>query len=153
MGKICISVNLDDGDLLDDAAIQAIKTRIRSLVDQELDRRVKEEIDSCVRRRAETLADAMRRGYCSSDVKDKLRTAIINAASNVYVSETLVKQELDNMLRPIKVYALEAIQNAEAKAKGADKEIDRMIRDRVDLLFNRSLTDAIRQATAQNEEE
>lgn len=145
MPKINIPIEISN-DIFDEASIQLLKSKVRSIAAAEIDGKVREVIDETVKKQIDRVVDELNRScsyYGAKELREKMRAKIVDIAAEKYVDERVIMKSIDDFLKPIKDYANQKIEELSSQAKGLDARISKEIKSRVDSLFNSNLIAAL----------
>lgn len=155
MAKINLTVNLEDGKVLDEAAQQAIKGYVRKIVQEEFKIKIADEIRTTVKRYIEQVTEAIKKtGWYSSDpeIRKSMHEKIQEKAAELSITTDGLKKMVDDYMKPIGEYANEKVKALQGKETEMENEVSRQVRERVDALFKTTLTTALAEALLKNGE-
>jgi len=145
MPKINIPIEISN-DIFDEASIQLLKSKVRSIAAAEIDGRVRELIDEAVKKQIDRVVDELSRSYNyygAKELREKMRAKIVDIAAEKYVDERILMKSIDDFLKPIKDYANQKTKELASQASWLDTRISEEIKSRVDSLFNSNLVAAL----------
>lgn len=154
MAKINISVDLGD-EILDDVAIQAIKNKVRSMVDKEFDKKLDAIIEEKAERQAGKIAEAIRTiGWYreNENLREAVRKKLIEKATDMSISNDAVKAGIDDLMKPVRIYARGVMSDFDKQRKNMEKEISDKIKSRVDAVFKATMVEALAEVLAKKGE-
>ena len=138
MPKINIPIEISN-DIFDEASIQLLKSKVRSIAAAEIDGKVREVIDETVKKQIDRVVGELNKYYDyygAKELREKMRAKIVDIAAEKYVDERILMKSIDDFLKPIKDYADQKTKELASQVSGLDARISEEIKSRVDSLFN-----------------
>ena len=144
MSRININFELSDG-MIDDAAAQVIKAKVRSLTQAEIDGKLAALIDETVKRHVEHQAKVIQSKYdMYGDARFEIRKQIVERAKALEISDEIIEHEIKKIANRAYDVAGKYAADLQNKAIEIDEQIRGLVANRVDALFSSELAKALR---------
>lgn len=156
MPRININFEVDD-NLFDEASMQALKSKVRQLVQKEcsesLGGRVEQAVNDCVRREANAIIKSFDQYWGTSAAREDMRKRLKEQAAQLAFSDEDLKRAVDKNMKPVFEYAEEAMQKIKKMIDSLDQDIERQVRVRVEAMFGAAFREALDNVVKKGEDE
>ena len=156
MPRININFEVDD-NLFDEASMQALKSKVRQLVQKEcsesLGGRVEQSVKDHVYREANAIIKSFDQCWGTSAAREDMRKRLKEQAAQLAFSDEDLKRAVDKNMKPVFEYAEEAMQQIKKKIDSLDQDIERQVRVRVEAMFGAAFREALDNVVKKGESE
>lgn len=145
MPRVNINFEVDD-QLFDEMAMQALKSKVRSLVQAEISKEIGGIVEQAVHHCAQEQAAAIVKEYTewgATDARKELRKRIAKRAEDMQLSDDVIKSIIETRASHAIDIANHHAAELEKKSSEIDEKIEHLVKARVDAMFARGFIKAL----------